>query len=90
MNEEAFRYAIAKLDVTEKEEEVMRLVCQGYSNAEIARIRTTSPGAVEKMLQRMRSNFGLDSKTVHKNPRVHLINVFWNTAWTNYTETVAV
>ena len=51
MNEEAFRYAIMQLDVTEKEEEVMRLVCQGFSNSEIARIRKTSPGAVEKMLQ---------------------------------------
>jgi DNA-binding NarL/FixJ family response regulator len=83
MNEEAFRYAIMQLDVTEKEEEVMRLVCQGFSNSEIARIRKTSSGAVEKMLQRMRRNFGLDSKVTHKNPRVHLINVFWNTAWSN-------
>ena len=56
MNEEAFRYAIMQLDVTEKEEEVMRLVCQGFSNSEIARIRKTSPGAVEKMLHRMRRN----------------------------------
>tara|TARA_R100000808_G_scaffold3870_5_gene13232 strand:+ start:8975 stop:9256 length:282 start_codon:yes stop_codon:yes gene_type:complete len=81
MNEEAFRYAVAALDVTEKEEEVMRMVCQGFSNAEIARIRKTSAGAVEKMLQRMRKHYGIDSQGTQKNPRIHLVNLFWLSAW---------
>lgn len=88
MNEEAFIHAIRYLDLTPTEEDVLRLVCQGYTNTRIAIIRDTSDTAVEKMVSRLRKGLQVETKgrlagRINVNPRVSLLNRMWEIAWKN-------
>ncbi len=90
MNEEAFSYALKDLDISEIETEVLRLICQGFTNERIAIIRSTSITAVEKMSRKLRRVLEVETKgrlagREKVNPRVSLINRVWEIAWANLT-----
>ena len=55
--------------------EVLRAVAQGYSTAEIARMRSVSPKAVEKVITRICEQLDLPRAASH-NQRVQLVRAF--------------
>jgi len=55
--------------------QVVRLVAEGYTNAEIARMRSTNQRAVEKMLHRIFHQLGISSDPA-RTPRVVLANMY--------------
>lgn len=55
--------------------EVLRAVAQGYSTAEIARMRSVSPKAVEKVITRICEQLDLPRAATH-NQRVQLVRAF--------------
>ena len=55
--------------LTETQLEVMRLVAEGYSNGGIAKQRTVTEGAVEKMIHRIGRQLGVDAES-QSNQRV--------------------
>lgn len=56
--------------------DTLRLVAQGFSNAEIARRRNVSEGAVEAAISRLIKTLGVGSLTT-QNQRVHLAQVYF-------------
>jgi len=76
MNEGVFNHAIKTLDLTRDQEEVLRMVCQGYTNKGIARVKKGHVSSVEQMLRLVRKTVGYEGKK-GMNHRIGLVNLVW-------------
>lgn len=71
-----FNQAISGLGLPDTYRDVLRLVCQGYTNNAIARERETNIRQIENIVHRVREKLNLD-KTTGINTRIAIINEMW-------------
>ena len=69
----------AEVNLTDTQMETMRLVAQGLSNAEIARQRVVTEGAVEVSLRRIARNLGYSNDST-QNVRALLVRAYFELA----------
>ncbi len=70
---------VAELNLTDTQIETMRLVAQGLSNAEIARQRVVTEGAVEVSLRRIARNLGYSNDST-QNVRALIVRAYFELA----------
>lgn len=71
-----FNQAIAGLGLPDTYRDVLRLICQGYTNNAIARERETNNRQIENIVHRVREKLNLP-KTAGVNTRIAIVNEMW-------------
>ena len=71
-----FNQATSGLGLPDTYRDVLRLICQGYTNKAIARERETNNRQIENIVHRVREKLNL-TKTAGVNTRIAIVNEMW-------------